>query len=99
MRLRWNLSVLAGAVVLSLGMLGQAQAADNAGGVLARGATFHVGIPRGVGDPVVYDSTGGDFTTTGSSPRTFTGITDVRASLTLRGNATVPVSLQSFDVE
>ena len=73
MRLRWNLSVLAGAVVLSLGMLGQAQAADNAGGVLARGATFHVGVPRGKGDPVVYDSTGGDFTTTGSTPRTFIG--------------------------
>lgn len=40
-----------------------------------------------------------DFNFLSSDLRTFTGITDVRTSLVLRGNADVPVSLQSFDVD
>lgn len=39
-----------------------------------------------------------DFNFIPTDLRTFTGITDARAALVLRGNATVPVSLQSFDV-
>jgi hypothetical protein len=39
-----------------------------------------------------------DFNFLSSDLRTFTGITDTRTALVLRGNASVPVSLQSFDV-
>lgn len=40
-----------------------------------------------------------DFNFVPGDLRTFTGITDARTSLVLRGNASVPVMLQSFDVE
>lgn len=69
---KWNLRALAAAVVLSAGFCSQVQA-EVAGGVLARGATITVGVPRGAGDPVVYDATGAQFTTTTGSPRTFIG--------------------------
>ena len=69
---KWNLRALAAAVVLSAGFCSQAQA-EVAAGVLARGQTLSVGIPRGKGDPVVYDATGASFTTTTGSPRTFIG--------------------------
>lgn len=39
-----------------------------------------------------------DFNFIPSDLRTFTGITDTRTALVLRGNASVPVTLQSFDV-
>lgn len=39
-----------------------------------------------------------DFNFVPGDLRTFTGITDARAALVLRGNSSVPVSLQSFDV-
>ncbi|MDC8014313.1 hypothetical protein [Tahibacter soli] len=69
---KWNLRALAAAVVLSAGFSSQASA-EVAAGVLARGQTLSVGIPRGKGDPVVYDATGAEFTTTTGSPRTFIG--------------------------
>ncbi|HWU53679.1 MAG TPA: hypothetical protein VN153_12795 [Tahibacter sp.] len=40
-----------------------------------------------------------DFNFLSTDARTFTGITDVRTMLVIRGNATVPVSLQTFNVE
>lgn len=40
-----------------------------------------------------------DFNFVPGDLRTFTGIDDARPSLVLRGNADVPVSLQSFDVD
>lgn len=40
-----------------------------------------------------------DFNFLSSDLRTFTGITDVRTMLVLRGNASVPVTLQSFDID
>lgn len=69
---KWNLRTLAAAVVLSVGFSSQASA-EVASGVLARGPSITVGVPRGVGDPVIYDATGAQFTTTTGSPRTFIG--------------------------
>lgn len=40
-----------------------------------------------------------DFNFLTTDARTFNGITDARTMLVIRGNATVPVSLQSFNVE
>lgn len=40
-----------------------------------------------------------DFNFNSTDLRTFTGITDVRTALVLRGNASVPVTLQSYGVE
>lgn len=47
--------------------------AETATAPLAIGPRLHIGTPRGVADPVVYDSTGGTFTSTASTPRTFIG--------------------------
>ncbi len=40
---------------------------------LQAGQHLQIGIPRGVGDPVVYNSTGGSFTTTTGVPRAYIG--------------------------
>jgi hypothetical protein len=47
--------------------------AETPTGPLQAGQRLQIGVPRGAGDPVVYDSTGGSFTTTTGVPRAYMG--------------------------
>jgi hypothetical protein len=68
---------------------------------LTYGAAQPVGTSAAGGGNGFYRNASGrtDFNFASTDARTFTGITDVRTMLVIRGNATVPVSLQSFNVE
>jgi hypothetical protein len=74
MKLSFNRLSLAAALAVTCLSIAAPALADEVAGSLPVVRNIQVGIDRGgKGDPVIYDATGGSFTTTTGSPRTFIG--------------------------
>lgn len=70
MKFRKNLFA---SIVLAVATAGIAQASDTMVGPLAISKHLQIGAPKGVADPVVYNSTGASFTASTSQPNRFIG--------------------------